>query len=297
MKRIFASSILIVAISLFMVSPVAAETVAGTGSADIGAVVAAAGVLTVTILDRATELPGATSLAFNGGLPIDQSVAPKWLLSDQMFLVNYDSNQPSWAIRMVTDNITTVPGIEYQKSGDGTARFSSGLIRDASDIFNRARVIWEIFTDPTPTKPLDDDHVYGLDANNDGDFEDPGDVAPVWGFVSDKGDSSYAGWDGNNDGDMNETTDVGLDINNDGDYLDIADGDIPPDVEPNPTSAAYWTVQGVGANSFLMPYPDDNSPIGTEGDGSVYIYFGSDLGDGVAAGTYAATIYVELFYE
>jgi hypothetical protein len=310
MKKILAS-LLILAMISFGNSVALAEIVDAPADNAIQAQVGLGGAtMTLTILDRQTLVPitPGDPITFNGGAPIDPAAAPDWLLTDHCARLNYNTNEASWKIRMVTDNITDIAGLEYQLVNDGKGRLSSGLIREASDIYNRSRIAWQIYTDATPTDIIDDDHVYGLDLDGEDpvDYDDPGDIAPHWGIISDKGDSSYAGWDADGSGAYDDNTD-GYDFNGDGDFLDAQDTDgdgvdddfeYPPDVEPNPTAHAFSVVYGAGPAGFMMPYPEDNTSVPNEdgADGEVFVYLGADLGK-VANGSYASRIYVELYHE
>lgn len=287
MKHVYRCLAVVLTISMGICSPVSAGTVLDSGSSAVQATISGSANLNVTIL-LLNETTSAPPITFNNGNPIDQTTADAWLQSDKMIHVAYDCNEAMWAVRMVTNNVQQFPGITHRLSADGSTFFTSGLIKAADDEFNRPFVAFQVLNSPSARSPLDDDHVFGVDANSDGDFDDPGDVAREWGLISDKGDANYVGWDANGDSDYTDVT--GLDSNSDGDYLD--DGEYPPDVAPEPDSAAFWIVYGQGAMSWIMDYaPGDPGA----GDGDVYVYLGSNLGDTYAAGSYATTIHIELF--
>ena len=99
----------------------------------------------------------------------------------------------------------------------------------------------------------------GLDANGDGDFDDPGEDNNGDGDYT---DAATPGVDNNGDGDFDDAATPGVDANGDGDYDDVGDtAPIPADVAPIPADV----LPDHAADAFPL---DSTEWVDYDGDGT-----------------------------
>lgn len=254
MSKLFKLIAVCVSVMFLVSGTLYAEVVDVTVSITIGATIGSTATLTVksrNIVGNAEVIP--TALSFTN------PTAATWTVSDQYLQVVYNCNLALWAVRIVTNNVATNPGMPGKPTAPGpdgiygTADdiLSYGGLVDAASITNpdnRALLAWQAYPNTAVPGTLTDATVSGL-WNSD------------WSYVADISNTGY---------------------------------DPEVDSDNNTDTLAYSTVvQGGAAGSGLNFHPNDGSRTG---DNDIALYMGARF-LGLSAGTYSANLVVQLIHE
>jgi len=239
--------------------------------------------ISVTIGAQAEMTVTIRNISDNAVAPLTftNPLAEPWTVADQYLNVVYTCNLPLYAIRIVSDNITTYPNMygkpiapgpngKYDGSPEKPGNEDSddicsyaGLIDSASatNPDNRALLAWQVYAAPIANPgPVTDESLKGVaDPNQNWD-------AP-WAAVVDKHNTNY-----------NNATDSDGDVNTI-DYQNIVLGGAAA------SGLNYHPAEYVGG--VLQPKP---------GDGDIAVYLAARFKD-LSAGTYGSKLMVELVHE
>ena len=256
MKRTRHWKIWTVATALMASMPSAwAEVIDASRTVVASGAVGSVATLTVTprnISDNTT----AAGIAFGTVTP---SPTTPWVRAPQYLRIQYQSNQASWAVRILTNNRSSFPSMAGRivndngtptNPNDDQLNYAGMIGSNAADPNDRVSVGWQVYKDNVvggPATPLDTD-VGGL-------WNSP------WAFVADASDCLSA---------CLSVTPVTIDKT--GEYFRI--------------------VQGNASTSGLLAHPNDGN---RGGDNDVSLYVVGRFG-GVPADSYNSTIILELYH-
>ena len=185
--------------------------------------------------------------------------ATPWVRAPQYLRIQYQSNQASWAVRILTNNRSSFPGMAGRITNDnGTPgnpaddqlNYAGMIGSTPADPNNRVSLGWQVYKDNVvggPAAPPDTD-VGGL-------WNSP------WAFVADASDCLSAC-----------TSGAPVTIDKTGEYFRI--------------------VQGNASTSGLLAHPNDGNRVG---DNDVSLYVVGRFG-GAPADSYNTTVILELYH-
>ena len=215
--------------------------------------------LTVTPITISTGATAA-SLAF-GTVTVGAS---PWVRAPQYLRLQYQSNQTSWAVRVLTNNrvafpsmvgFVTVPG-NLTDPNDDQLGYAGMIGTVPTNVTDRVSLAWQVYRDPIaggPAAPAIDTDVNPV--NPDDAWRTP------WAFVADASDCL-----------SNCRTGTPVTIDKTGEYFRI--------------------VQGGPLSSGLLAHPNDNNRIG---DNDIAVYVSGRFG-GAPADSYSTTVIVEMYH-
>lgn len=183
-----------------------------------------------------------------------------WKVAPQYLQIQHQSNQASWAIRILTNNRSLFPAMAGKITSDnGTPNNPdddrlgySGLVgSNTADPNNRVPLGWQAYKNPVSGGPATP-----TDADVGGTFNSP------WAFLADASDCE-----------SNCLTASPVTVDKTIEFLRIA--------------------QGTPTQGFLLLHPNDGD---RNADGDIACYLTGRFG-GVPGDTYTSTIIVELYHE
>ena len=236
----------------------AAEVIDVTRSVSSSGSIASVATLAVTPITISTGL-SAASLAFG---QVTTGASP-WVRAPQYLRLQYQSNQVSWAVRVLTNNRTAFPSMvgfvtDPGQPGDADDKLGyAGMIGTVpTNVLDRVSLAWQVYKDPVaggPPAPTGDTDVTPVDPANS--WQTP------WASVADASDCL-----------SNCRTATPGTIDKTGEYFRI--------------------VQGGPSSSGLLAHPNDNNRIG---DNDIAVYVAARFG-GAPADSYGATIILEMYH-
>lgn len=235
-----------------------AEVIDVTRSVSSSGSIGSVATMTVT---PTTISSGATAAALAFGT-VTVGASP-WVRAPQYLRLQYQSNQVSWAVRILTNNRVAFPSMvgfvtDPGQPGDTDDKLNyAGLIGTVpTNVLDRVSLAWQVYKDLVtggPPAPAGDADVNA--ANPADSWQTP------WAFVADASDCLSS---------CRTITPVTIDKT--GEYFRI--------------------VQGGSTSSGLLAHPNDNNRIG---DNDIAVYVAARFG-GAPADSYSTTIILELYH-
>lgn len=230
-----------------------AETVDATRQVSASGSVGSVASLTVSTLNI-SDNSSAGGLSF-GSVAVGQTTP--WVRAPQYFRVQHQSNHPSWAIRIITNNRSTFPTMVGRVTDGGNLEDPnddklgySGLVGDPTDPNARVPLGWQVYKDPVSGGPA-----VPLDAQVGGNFDSP------WVFLADASDCTSQ---------CRSATPVTIDK----------------------THEFFRIAQGDSTNGFLLLHPNQSPRTA---DGEIAVYVAGRFG-GAPAGSYSSNVIIELHH-